>query len=228
MSDKEFDEILRAAVAESAQMQADALTARTEGQPDHHFSPHFRRRASRLLNHPLRRTRSPRQQALRTAAMILVTLGLTGTVLLSFPQVRATVWGFVRTDYPTHTEYRFTNPAPEDLVDLPTLHAGWLPEGYEETMVQNTGNRVWIEYQKDDAVIRLRYRLATEGFVFSVDNEHTTEEAMTKNGVNYTVYLSDNTSNCLLTWFSADATIFYQLEGFCETDELIKLAENLS
>lgn len=228
MNDHEFDEMLRAAVSDSAQMQADALTARTDGQPDHRFSPRFRRRAAKLQKHPIRSTRSPGQQALRTAAMILVTLGLTGTVLLSFPQVRAAVWGFVRTVYPTHTEYHFTNPAPEEPVDLPTLHAGWLPEGYEETMVQNTGNRVWIEYQKDDAVIRLRYRLATQGFVFSIDNEHTTEEVMIKNGVNYTVYLSENTSNCLLTWFSADATIFYQLEGFCETDELIKLAENLS
>lgn len=228
MSDASLDAILRAAVAESAQMQSNALTASAEKLPDHSPSRRFQRRMARLLKDPLRYARPAWQQALRTAAMILVTLGLTGTVLLSIPQVRAAVWNFIRTVFETHTEYRFTEPAPEEAAQLPTHRANWLPEGYEETVVQNTGDRIWIEYRNESAMIRLRYRLAAQGFVFSVDNEQTTEETVSMNGVNYTVYLNENTGRRLLTWYSVDNTIFYQLDGFCNTEDLLKIAENLS
>ena len=228
MSDASLDAILRAAVAESAQMQADALTTSAEKLPDRSPSKRFHRRMTRLLNDPLRYTRPAWQQALRTAAMILVTLGLTGTVLLSIPQVRAAVWNFIRTVFETHTEYRFTEPAPEEPVQLPTHHANWLPEGYEETMVQNTGETVWIEYQNNTSIIRFRYYLAAQGFISSVDNEHTTETHLSVDGTTYTVYFNEDTGWCSLTWLSHDGSVFYQLEGPCSTEELLKIKENFS
>ena len=228
MSDASLDAILRAAVAESAQMQADALTTSAEKLPDHSPSKRFQRRMTRLLNDPLRYARPAWQQGLRTAAMILVTLGLTGTVLLSIPQVRAAVWNFIRTVFETHTEYRFTEPAPEETAQLPTYHANWLPEGYEETKVRNTGDSVLIEYQNNDSVIRLNYDLAVQGFVFSIDNERTTETTMSSGGTDYTVYFNELTGHRSLTWFSDDGSVFYQLSGPCTTEELLKIKENLS
>lgn len=228
MSDASLDAILRAAVAESAQMQADALTTSAEKLPDHSPSKRFQRRMTRLLNDPLRYAHPAWQQALRTAAMILVTLGLTGTVLLSIPQVRAAVWNFIRTVFDTHTEYRFTEPAPEEAAQLPTHRANWLPEGYEETMVQNTGETVWIEYQHNEAIIRFRYYLAVQGFVFSVDNDHTTEKSVLIDGTTYTTYVNEKTGNRSLTWFSEDGSVFYHLSGPCTTEELLKIKENLS
>ena len=228
MSDASLDAILRAAVAESAQMQADALAASAESLPDHSPSKRFQRRMARLLKDPLRYARPAWQQALRTAAMILVTLGLTGTVLLSIPQVRAAVWNFIRTVFDTHTEYRFTEPAPEETAQLPTYHANWLPEGYEETMVQNTGDSVWIEYKKNNAVIHFSYEFAQQGLVFSVDNEHTTESTLMHIDTIYTVYFNEKTGWRGVTWFSADGDIFYQLDGSCTTEELLKIKDNLS
>lgn len=229
MSDASLDAILRAAVAESAQMQADTLTASAEKLPDHSPSKRFQRRMARLLNDPLRYARPAWQQALRTAAMILVTLGLTGTVLLSIPQVRAAVWKFIRTVYETHTEYRFTEPAPEELADLPTYHANWLPEGYEETYVRNTGNDVLIEHRNEsNNIISIQYSIADEGSVFSIDNEHTTETTIAFNGTTYTSYFNNETGWRSLTWFSVDGNVFYQLDGPCTTEELLKIKENLS
>ena len=228
MSDAGLDAILRAAVAEAAQMQADALIASAEKLPDHSPSKRFQRRMARLLNDPLRYARPARQRALRTAAMILVTLGLTGTVLLSIPQVRAAVWNFIRTVYATHTEYRFTAPAPEEPVQLPTYHANWLPEGYEETVVQNRGDSVRIEYQNGDLIIRFRCYLAMEGLVSSVDNVRTTETSLSIGGTTYTIYFNEETGWRALTWFSEDGSVFNQLEGPCTTDELLKIKENLS
>lgn len=228
MSDASLDAILRAAVAEAAEAQAVALTAAAAELPEHQFSRRFQRRMARLLKDPLRYARPAWQQALRTAAMILVTLGLTGTVLLSIPQVRAAVWNFIRTVFDTHTEYRFTEPAPEEPVQLPTFHANWLPEGYEKTVVQNTGDSVWIEYQNTDSVIRLNYDLAVQGFVFSIDNERTTETTMSSGGTDYTVYFNEITGRRSLTWFSDDGSVFYQLSGPCTTEELLKIKENLT
>lgn len=228
MSDASLDAILRAAVAEAAEAQAVALTAAAAELPEHQFSRRFQRRMARLLKDPLRYARPAWQQALRTAAMILVTLGLTGTVLLSIPQVRAAVWNFIRTVFDTHTEYRFTEPAPEEAAQLPTHRANWLPEGYEETMVQNTGDSVWIEYQNNHSIIRLNYDLAVEGLVFSIDNEHTTETTMSSGGTDYTVYFNEITGRRSLTWFSDDGSVFYQLSGPCTTEELLKIKENLS
>lgn len=228
MSDASFDAILRAAVAEAAEAQAAALTAAAAELPEHQFSRRFQRRMARLLKEPLRYARPAWQQALRTAAMILVTLGLTGTVLLSIPQVRAAVWNFIRTVFDTHTEYRFTEPAPEEAAQLPTYHANWLPEGYEETMVQNTGDSVWIEYKKNNAVIHFSYEFAQQGLVFSVDNEHTTESTLMHNDTIYTVYFNEKTGWRGVTWFSADGDIFYQLDGPCTTEELLKIKDNLS
>jgi len=229
MSDAGLDAILRAAVAEAAQMQADALISSAEKLPDHSPSKRFQRRMARLLNDPLRYARPARQRALRTAAMILVTLGLTGTVLLSIPQVRAAVWNFIRTVYETHTEYRFTAPAPEEPVQLPTYHANWLPEGYEETVVRNTASEVLIQYQNEASnMIILRYSVTTKGNAFSVDNEHTSETTITFNGITYTSFFNEETGWRSLTWFSEDLSVFYQLDGFCTIEELVKIKENLS
>ena len=229
MSDAGFDAILRDAVAEAAEAQAAALTDAAQELPEHRFSRRFQRRIARLLKDPLRYARPVWQQALRTAAMILVTLGLTGTVLLSFPQVRAAVWNFLRTVYETHTEYRFTEPAPEETAELPTLHANWLPEGYEETYVRNTGNDVLIEHRNEsNNIISIQYSIANEGSVFSIDNEHTTETTITFNGTSYISYFNKETGWRSLTWFSADGDVFYQLDGPCTTEELLKIKENLS
>ena len=95
-------------------------------------------------------------------------------------------------------------------------------------MVRNTGDSVRIEYQNGDLIIRFRCYLAVEGLVTSVDNEHTTESKVSKNGTEYTVYFNENSGRRSITWFSSDGTLFHDLDGFCATEELIKIAENLS
>ena len=232
MSDRAFEQLLLDQLAEVSFGCADSLSRAADGLPDHQPSRRHQRRMARMLRDPLvyvrRHGLPPLQQALRTAAMILVTLGLTGTVLLSIPQVRAAVRNYIRTVYETHTEYRFTEPAPEEPVQLPTHHANWLPEGYEETVVRNTGDHVWIEYHRNESIIRFRYNYAVQGFVFSVDNEHTIESTVSINGTDYTVYFNEKTGSYSLTWFSEDRSVFYQLDGFCTIEELVKIKENLS
>lgn len=233
MSEQEFEQLLQDQLAEVSFGCAQALSRAADGLPAHQPSLRHQRRMARLLRDPLvyarRHGLPPLRQALRTAAMILVTLGLTGTVLLSIPQVRAAVWNFIRTVYETHTEYRFTAPAPEEPVRLPTYHANWLPEGYEETVVRNTASEVLIQYQNEASnMIILRYSVTTKGNAFSVDNEHTSETTITFNGITYTSFFNEETGWRSLTWFSEDRSVFYQLDGFCTIEELVKIKENLS
>ena len=233
MSDRNFDALLQAAVEDAVLAQTEALSAWADTQPEHQFSKRFQRRMTKLLKNPFgyarQHSRPVLQQVLRTAAVILVTLGMTATVLLSIPQVRAAVWNFLRTVYETHTEYRFTEPAPEEPAELPTLHADWLPEGYEETVVRNTGSDVLIEYQNEnDNIITIHYSIAVEGSAFSVDNEHTIETTITLNGTTCTSFFNEETGWRSLTWFSEDRSVFYQLDGFCTTEVLLKIKENIS
>lgn len=228
MTVERLDALLHEALSQSANRQAAALTAAVADLPEHRFSRRYERRISRLLRKPLQYARPVYQQtSRRTAAAILLALGLTGTITLSFPQARAAVWKFIRTVYETHTEYRFTEPVSDTPASLPIHQANWLPDGYEQSSVLDMDDTVWIEYQNGESTIRFSYCLATQGFVYSIDNEHTTEETVTFHGSTYTAFHNEETQWCSLIWFSEDKTIFYHLDGFCPIEDLLNIAENI-
>ena len=235
MNEAQFDQALASTFSHYADIQAQALSVYSETQtaanPVHTFSRRFSRRMARLLNNPQSYARNSArpvwQRALRTAAMVLISLSLTGAVLLSIPQVRAAVWKFIRIVYETNTEYRFTDPAPEDTVQLPTYHANWLPEGYEETYMRNTGSDVLIHYENSDSVIRFTYNFASQGTSYSIDNEHTEETILTVNKTVYTIHSNEQTGWHGIFWFSDDHSIFHQLSGYCSINDLLKIKDNL-
>ena len=235
MTDAMFEELLRRELETAAAVQAEKLTALAEekGLSDHPFSRRFERRMAKMKKDPLayarRYSRSPSQRVLRKVALVLAALGLSGAMLLAFPKARAAVWRFIQTVYETHTEYAFVEPAPEALAPLPTLHANWLPDGYEETTVQNTGSRVLMLFENEQGqTIDIQYYVADEGFSFLVDNEHTVETNYIEDGVAYKLYIGDSSFNRnVITWFSEDASVFYQVAGPCSIDELLKISKNL-
>ena len=234
MTDAMFEALLRRELKTAAAVQAEKLTALAEEKElfDHPFSRRFERRMAKMKKDPLayarRYSRSPSQRALRKVALVLAALGLSGAMLLAFPKARAAVWRFIQTVYETHTEYAFAEPAPEVLAPLPTLHANWLPDGYEETTVRNTGEDVLIEYRKDDETLLLKYAYAVQGYVFAIDNDQMIEEPYRNGETEYTLYHNIDYSRIILTWFSEDGRIFYQIRGSCGLETLIKVIDNLS
>lgn len=222
------DEALQQAAASVRQSLLDSLPP--PFQCEHEFSDTFQAKMKRMIaRYNLRRTVC--QAARRVAAVFLAALIGAGVWLAVDAEARAAFSSWVREVYEEHIVYRFFGePAAKEL---PAYRITWLPDGYEEVDIFDSGETYNVLYQKGDDLMSafiFDYRFVQSGTlsVMEIDNASYIHKIIDMNGVQadfYEALIPNETNN--LIWVDEDVVVVFELNGFLDESVMMHIAESI-
>ena len=225
---------LRAAAGAVREAMLAALNK--DEDPGRTFSPAFAIRMEPLLR--LDRRRTGRRRFLQRAAVFLLAVLLTGTLILAVnPDARAAFFGWVRTMYEKSVRYDFTSEEPNipningyiDSIKIPEVDFSQLSGEYE--IEQLAGGKYNITYMitgKDDSVIFIFQCLRADVYSSAVLDFHDgySYEAVSIYGVDADYYESRTGEDCnALLWWDEEAMFSYNLVSYAEKESIVEIAE---
>lgn len=195
------------------------------------FSPRFRKQMAKMVADPRgwykRKSRPVWQQMLRTAASIALVLMLSfAVVLAAVPTARAAVFGWIKDRYENYFVFRFDDESSEmegPLFYRPT----WIPEGYAEFLVDETGNLSLLAYKNEAGdLLTLGYINNQAGANWFIDVSQAEITKVTVNGVPAELMISKDPDVASGIAWSTNTTAFY-INGFVDRETLIAIAESV-
>ena len=226
ISEIDFERQLKAALIKAAE-----IDYMSKIPPDDEIivSPTLERKMHRLLRNPsgyIRNRRRPiYMRALRTAAMVAISLTIAFGALMSVPRVRAIVVEFVRSWFSTHTEYR--------IVGLPNTEIGaweigYVPQGYEFANDHSDVLGVFLEFRNAESAPLFIDITGGAGAIY-LDNEHAEFYEIDINGNSTDVYESNTVGHpSHIVVYDAKENIVITVSGEAIIEELIKTAKNVA
>lgn len=213
-----------------AAQEAEAALLGSLPPPDqcvHEFSPEFERRMEPLLRRH-RRSAAVRR-VLTRAAVILLALLLTGGLWLGTDaQARRAVTGWLWETYETVFVYRFAGPAQNNAMTA-EYRPTWLPEGWVEVDVLQTGNHTHVVYR--DSAGQLNYfsysSVANSSNLYVIPDECLLQHVQVGT-VTADLYLSksDKVSSNIV-WSDSDSGTLFSISAFTDQNSLIDMAESV-
>ena len=144
-----FDAVLRSALLDAARADYGDVLAAAEELPEPEFSERYLAFRQRLLADPFAKDGQPFwKKALRVAACILLALGMAGILVWSNPTTRAWVERYLFLRFEDRDEYQFQG-AVGDVGGLGKIKPGYLPEGFQETDVEEFPTFTIFTYEND-------------------------------------------------------------------------------
>ena len=219
------DELLQIAAAEANQTLCASLPPASACE--HCFSPQFERSMKRVL----RRAKHPAvYRYLRRAACFFIALILAGTSWLTIDaKARAVFFDWVRQQYKSFVEYRFTGTPPEGNEAI-RFAPTWLPAGFEETKTQQADGLLFSVYSSSDG--RALYFICSQGadasslFIAAEDAE---TKAVFVGDLPADFYqASDPQDASVLVWQSEAGDLLFSLSGALPQSDLIRIAESVT
>lgn len=221
------DELLRRALLDAA---AADFAGEAEAVP---MSPRQEKRMRSMLADPfayLRRARRPWwRQAMHTAAMLAVTLGLSVALLAALsPTVRAAIKQWFLELRQSDIVYYFTGETREE--ELPYYTITELPEGYAYLDEQSEDGYRRIRYENANGQrIRLEYAPMEDGSAFWISTKDMVVRDVTVNGCPGQVFLSLNSEEGnAVVWMDADENFQFFINAFADESALLHMAESIS
>lgn len=226
-SEEELDGFLRAAL-----LCANTPAVMNLGEEVADFSPAFERKMHRLLADPFRRAgkalRPLWARALGNAAMFLLVVTVSVFAVMANPTARAWVEKVVTQWSEVAARFIFQGAAQGAA-------EGWtpefLPEGFALTQTSGSPehNRSYQYEDGNGGVIFFDCVAMGQGFVTSVDSEHSDPEQFTVNGRPATLLRNITAGKpSYLIWTDSDETTWFCLMSELDPDELIKIAESVT
>lgn len=224
-----FDAVLRSALLDAARADYGDVLDAAEELPEPEFSERYLAFRERLLNEPFAKGGQPFwKKILRMAACILLTLGLVGILVWSNPTTRAWVERYLFLRFEDRDEYQFQG-AVGDVGGLGKIKPGYLPEGFQETDVEEFPTFTIFTYENDEGKTIYYYHMLLKlGGAIIVDNEHSLQTGITIKGISGQLYTSTEAeySNHLIL-FDEENEYVYFFSSLVDEKELIKMAESL-
>ena len=221
------DELLRRALLDAA---AADFAGEAEAVP---MSPRQEKRMRSMLADPFayaRRARRPWwRQAMHTAAMLAVTLGLSVALLAALsPTVRAAIKQWFLELRQSDIVYYFTGETREE--ELPYYTITELPEGYAYLDEQSEDGYRRIRYENANGQrIRLEYAPMEAGSAFWISTKDMVVRDVTVNGCPGQVFLSLNSEEGnAVVWMDADENFQFFINAFADESALLHMAESIS
>ena len=221
------DELLRRALLDAA---AADFAGEAEAVP---MSPRQEKRMRSMLADPFayaRRARRPWwRQAMHTAAMLAVTLGLSVALLAALsPTVRAAIKQWFLELRQSDIVYYFTGETREE--ELPYYTITELPEGYAYLDEQSEDGYRRIRYENANGQrIRLEYAPMEDGSAFWISTKDMVVRDVTVNGCPGQVFLSLNSEEGnAVVWMDADENFQFFIKAFADESALLHMAESIS
>ena len=230
MIDSSDDRLIQNILLDATAEEYAAELASTE---DVVTSPHFQRQMKKMLANPnswaKQRKRPLWKQCLSRVAMLLLVCSLTlGAMMVVSPTVRATVVGWVVEWYETHISYRFFGES--NLDEMPSYNITKLPSGYKrvEEIREIIDNVIVLYENEENDVIYFKYSRIRDGIILDVSTENMEiYEVNVDNHYGHFYLSTDPQQSNTLIWFNEQEKIKFIIDGFCDKDELLTMAESL-
>ena len=221
------NDLLRRALLDAA---AADFAGEAEAVP---MSPRQEKRMRSMLADPFayaRRARRPWwRQAMHTAAMLAVTLGLSVALRAALsPTVRAAIKQWFLELRQSDIVYYFTGETREE--ELPHYTITELPEGYAYLDEQSEDGYRRIRYENANGQrIRLEYAPMEDGSAFWISTKDMVVRDVTVNGCPGQVFLSLNSEEGnAVVWMDADENFQFFINAFADESALLHMAESIS
>jgi len=237
MTDLEFNEWLRDALEQAALEETAPLLAAGEAAAPA-WSRRYLKRRTKLLADPFayakRASRPAWKRALAAAGRVAACLALVTAVTLAVsPAARAWASRVLRSWFPDHVTYRFTQFVQLIQPRATRWRPTYIPEGYELTDTfepsPGHGSLTYTKSGSDDDYIYVSYyftRIVSSSPSF--DNEHSDLTSAQVNGVPADLYVSNTPGwPSHLIWTTAEQDILFYLSGHVDSDTLIRVGESL-
>lgn len=219
------DAMLRKAAAKSNEAYVHCFEKCYDAEHPHEFSAQFEKRIGKLkrkADHPLF------YRSLRSAASILLALLLAGSAWLAVDvEARTALWGWIKEFYEIYFVYRYENDSLEH-VTFTDYRPAWLPDGYTEFFVDETGDEVFVVYTDENGLmLKFKYIYNPNETDWLIDASQVTRKQVTIKGNQADLLISTdpNTASAIL-WTDSDNTAFY-ISGFLNEVDLIKIAASV-
>ena len=217
------EEMLKRAAAEADQAIRESLPAPEECK--HEFSPLFQKKMHRIF----RKAKHPVLYKLpkRVACFILVAILFSGTWLTFDVEARAAFFAWVREQYETFVEYRFTGQFPIENVDK-QYEPTWLPEGFSMLKTRVASEKTYITYENDSGErITFSYLKGNDALslFLASDYEKIYSVQVGNNSAEFYEAAEESSANALV-WISEDDICFCIIGAFPE-GTLVKMAESV-
>lgn len=228
ISDAEFDAALRKALEQRNRDKVIAPPPEEESPKEHHFSEEFDKKIMKMFDDYqdqfIPHTRNTMKKSWVLAATFFIVLGI--TINAGASKIART--RFAIGNHPDHSEVNYEFPdmslAPKEILEY--REPDWGEEYEEIGRVENKVTSI-ITMTKNNSDIQVSFtQLIFSHAEYYINTEYTTIEKTVlklKNG-KVAYYLTDSNEQ-LLFW--NDGEYYYALQGSCEINELLKLANTI-
>ena len=222
----EFDVLLRRALLDG--VRRDYKDLLTVEPPVPAFSMGYLQWRKTLLKAPFRQAHPQWRRILRTAACLLLALGLSGLPLWTNPTTRAWLEKYIFQHTEETDQYEFRGQDGDPAL-LGTIVPAYLPEGFEE-VERDVGIFASFTYENSGGErIYYTHMLLRQGGSIGLDNEHSTRSSITVNGMTGYLYtgITESDPNTVLL-FDEENGFVYSFFSIVDKNELLKMAESLA
>ena len=215
------DAMLKEAAAEAERFM---LAHLPEIQEPHVFSKRFERKMQKLLaraKHPIR------YQVVRyVAAVLLAIIMLFGTVLAVSPEVRATVFGWVRSTFYEYFQYSNDN---EEVPARDEYELAVIPDRYkEQKVIEKRNGKTYLYIDDSGNVLQFAYAYGENINSFFADANDYEKRTGYVHGVMADIYLANKENETsVIVWRDPDADVLFYIFAKADQAELINIAESV-
>lgn len=229
MTDQELDRLLRRALLDAADQEA-----QTPPETEVPLSEGHRRRMREMLRDPLLwfrlRNPYPWRTVARRAAVVLLMLSLSAAMVLAVsPKARADIIRWTMEQNGRRVEFRYHGDGPAQA--LPQYRIAALPEGYTETERVEADWNVRVTYEcTGKQWIRFSYLYMQDGTASSMGiAESDTVKDITVSGMSGKLILtqSPESANAII-WFDTAQNLMFSIHANVDESVIITMAESVS
>ena len=215
------DAMLREAAAEAERFM---LAHLPEVQEPHVFSKRFERKMQKLISrmkHPVR------YQVMRyVAAVLLAIITLFGAVLAVSPEVRATVFGWVRSTFLEFFQYSSDK---NDILVRDDFELSAIPDGYKQlNVIEKTDGKMYIFVDGSGNILQFSYAYGQTIDSWYIKMEEYEQQVGYVNDLPADIYIPINDAETsAIAWCDVKENVFFHIFAKADQSELIKLAESV-
>lgn len=228
MSEQEFDNLIRDALLDAAELDEQARDSAAGFIPSDRYLRQMRAMCRNPLQWARRKTHPRWKTALQRAAVLFLAVSVSsGCVLAAAPQARAGVMQWVLAWYDHDMIYRFGGEPAGDV--LPEYFIADLPDDFEEVIKDVFPTAISILYENDKGeLISFEYGFMQQGTAAIFSTEGVTVDTVQVNhreGQYLEAPPSPDSMNAIF-WIDSEAGLYFEIQAHLSKNDILDLAES--
>lgn len=197
-----------------------------EDEIDYTFSSKFEKSMNKLIRSEKKTYWRFVNTAYKKAILVAVIIAVMLSSVLSVSAVRKSIINFIVKIYESFVSFDIDGEGTNEI--LYEYKFSSIPEGFQETYVYNCPAGIDHEYTNDIGEKISLGQAVTDGFKFTIDNEHGTHSEITVGNRKVYVYVHESGKYTSAQWLTEDGyALTLSYEGETDIDTMIALIESI-